>query len=195
VSVVHSDARVVGTILDAVLVATNHPVAWGYGASVPVISANGMAFNISNVEGGRGAGRMLMDPYAQRPTGRGSVEDSDVVQGRKDVKPEALVKQKAWEAKPLNEEQTRNNPAVIPAALRPEVILRFADAKDLLLSGLLSNAGSIAEHAIVIDAHLGEGNVLLFANNPVYRGETVGSYPLVFNAILNFDHLAHPTKP
>ena len=195
VSVVHSDARVVGSILDTVFVAPNHPVAWGYGASVPVISANGMAFNVSNVEGGRGPGRMLMDPYAQRPTGRGSVEDSDVVQGRKDVQPEALVKQKPWEAKALNEEQMRNNPAVIPAALRPEVILRFADAKNLLLSGLLSNAESIAEHAIVVDAHLGEGNVLLFANNPVYRGETVGSYPLVFNAILNFDHLGHEAKP
>jgi hypothetical protein len=31
--------------------------------------------------------------------------------------------------------------------------------------------------------------VLLFANYPIYRGETVGSYPLVFNAIMNFDHL------
>jgi len=33
--------------------------------------------------------------------------------------------------------------------------------------------------------------VLLFGNNPVYRGETIGTYPLVFNAILNFQHLAH----
>jgi hypothetical protein len=40
----------------------------------------------------------------------------------------------------------------------------------------------------VVNAHLGSGNVLLFANNPVYRGETIGSYDLVFNAILNFDH-------
>jgi hypothetical protein len=31
--------------------------------------------------------------------------------------------------------------------------------------------------------------VLLFANNPIYRGETIGSYGLVMNAILNFDHL------
>jgi hypothetical protein len=195
VSVVKSDARVVGTVLDAVVVAPTHPIAWGYGASVPVISANGMAFSISNVEGGRGAGRTLMDPYAQRPTGRGTIDDSDIVQGRKDVDPEPLVKQKPWEAKSLNEEQMRNNPAVIPAALRPEVILRFTDAKGMLLSGLLSNQGSIAEHAIVVDAHLGEGNVLLFANNPVYRGETVGSYPLVFNAILSFDHLGHSAKP
>jgi hypothetical protein len=41
----------------------------------------------------------------------------------------------------------------------------------------------------VVDAHFGQGNVLLFANNPIYRGETIGSYGLVMNAILNFDHL------
>jgi hypothetical protein len=62
----------------------------------------------------------------------------------------------------------------------------------LLLSGLLDKASSIAEHAIVVNAHLGSGNVLLFANNPVYRGETIGSYALVFNAILNYDHLSRP---
>jgi hypothetical protein len=195
VSVVHSDARVVGTILETVFVAPQHPVAWGYGGSVPVISAEGTAFNISNTEGGGGPSRTLMDPYAQRPTGRGNLEENDLVEGRKNVEPEALQKQKPWEAKTLNEEQVRNNPSVIPAALRPEVILRFADAKGMLLSGLLSNQASIAERAIVVDAHLGNGNVLLFANNPVYRGETVGNYPLVFNAILNFDHLGHAAKP
>ena len=194
VSVAKGGARVTGSVLNTVMVAPNDPVAWGLGASVPVMSANGMAFDISNTEGRGGARRLLMDPYSQRPTGRGSVEDSDVVQGRKDVEPEPLPKPKAWEAMPLNEEQMRNNPAVIPVALRPEVILRFADAKGMLLSGLLDNASSIAEHAIVVDAHLGEGNVLLFANNPVYRGETVGSYPLVFNAILNFQHLGHSVQ-
>jgi hypothetical protein len=155
------------------------------------MSANGMAFNISNTLG-RTGGRMLMDPYSERPTGRGTVEDSDVPQGRKITEPEPLPKQEAWEARPLNEEQTRNNPYVIPAQYRPDVVLRFSGAKDLLLSGLLDKGGSIAEHAIVVDAHLGTGNVLLFANNPVYRGETVGSYPLVFNAIMNYDHLARP---
>jgi hypothetical protein len=39
---------------------------------------------------------------------------------------------------------------------------------------------------------VGSGNVLLFANNPIYRGETIGTYALVFNAILNHDRLAHP---
>jgi hypothetical protein len=194
VSVSHGEAKVVGTVLNTAFVAPNYPVAWGYGPAVPVMSATGMAFTISNMVGRSGRGRMLMDPYSQRPTGRGSVDDSDTVQGRKDVAPEPLTKQKPWEAAPLNEEQTRDNPAVIPEALRPEVVLRFGDSKGLLISGLLDSGGTIAEHPIVVDAHLGEGNVLLFANNPVYRGETVGSYPLVFNAILNFDHLKREAK-
>jgi hypothetical protein len=195
------DARVVGTVLNTVFVARDNPVAFGYGPGVPVISAGGMAFNVSNILG-RTGGRVLMDPltdpldpYAKRATGRGSIEDSDVPQGRKITEPEPLPKQQPWEPKPLDEEETRNNPRVIPVQERPDVILRFSDGKSLLLDGLLDKASSIAEHAVVVNAHLGEGNVLLFGNNPVYRGETVGTYALVFNAILNYQHLAHESSP
>jgi hypothetical protein len=189
VSVVpRADARVVGSVLNTVLVAKDHPIAEGYGANLPVISANGMAFNISNTLG-RAGGRLLMDPYAQRPTGRGSMEENDEPMGRKATEAETLEKVQPWEAKKVNEEQARNNFSVIPEAMRPEVILRFADNKTLLLDGLLDKGGSIAEHAVVVNAHLGKGSVLLFGNNPIYRGETVGNYALVFNAILNHDHL------
>jgi hypothetical protein len=193
----HDDARVVGTVLNTVFVAPGNPIAFGYGIGVPVISADGMAFNVSNIlrAGGRASKDAFKDPYEQRPTGRGSVEDSDQPQGRKIAEAEPLVKQQPWEPKHLDEEQTRNNPQVIPVQSRPEVILRFADSKTLLLDGLLDKAGSIAEHAVVVDAHLGQGNVLLFGNNPVYRGETIGSYALVFNAILNYQHLAHEPVP
>ena len=183
------DARVVGSVLNTVFVAPGNPVAYGYGTAVPVMSANGLAFNVSNTIN-RATGRVLMDPYSERPTGRGTVDDSDEVQGRKPIEAEPLVKQQPWEAKALNEDQTRNNPRVIPAQYRPDVILRFSDAKTMLLSGLLDKPSSIAEHAIVVNAHLGQGNVLLFANNPIYRGETIGTYGLVFNAILNYQHLA-----
>ncbi|MBS1804864.1 MAG: hypothetical protein JST28_16000 [Acidobacteria bacterium] len=187
-SVSKGDARVVGTVLNTTFVAKDNPVAFGYSGNLPVMSANGMAFNISNTLGGRG-GRLLMDPYSQRPTGRGSVEDNDEPLGRKAVEAETLEKTQPWEAKKLNEEQMRNNFSVIPEQMRPEVILRFNDSKTLLLDGLLDKASSIAEHAVVINAHLGTGSVLLFGNNPVYRGETIGDYALVFNAILNHDHL------
>jgi hypothetical protein len=165
------------------------------------MSAGGMAFNLSSILG-RTPGRVLMDPltdpldpYAKRETGRGTIDDSDEPQGRKITEPEPLVKQQPWEAAHLDEEQMRNNPLVIPVQSRPEVILRFSEGKTLLLDGLLDKASSIAEHAIVVDAHLGQGNVLLFGNNPIYRGETLGTYALVFNAILNYQHLAHESVP
>jgi hypothetical protein len=41
----------------------------------------------------------------------------------------------------------------------------------------------------VIDVPMGKGHVVLFAINPIWRGETQGSYALVFNAMLNYDHL------
>jgi len=188
------DLRVVGTVLNTTFVSKDNPIAFGYSGNLPVISANGMAFSVSNTLGGR-AGRLLMDPYSQRPTGRGSVEDNDEPLGRKAVEAETLEKTQPWEAKKLNEEQMRNNFSVIPEQLRPEVILRFNDGKTLLLDGLLDKANSIAEHAVVVNAHLGTGSVLLFGNNPVYRGETIGDYALVFNAILNHDRLQRTTPP
>jgi hypothetical protein len=187
----HDDARVVGSVLNSVFVAPSSPIANGYGATLPVMSANGMVFNVSNTLARQG-GRMLMDPYTHRPTGRGGPDDSDTTQGRSPVEPEALPKPQPWQPRPLNEDQLRNNLQAIPVQYRPEVILRFSEQKSLLISGLLDKGTSIAEHAIVVNAHVGEGNVLLFANNPVYRGETIGSYDLVFNAILNYDHLRQP---
>ncbi|MFZ0394597.1 MAG: M14 family zinc carboxypeptidase [Terracidiphilus sp.] len=182
-------ARVVGTVLNSVLVQKDNPVAFGYDGNLPVMSAGPLAFNISNTVG-RGGFRVLMDPYAERPTGRGTLEENDEPEGRQAVAAEPLHKQQPWQARELNEDQMRNNPSVIPVEYRPDVILRFSDAKSMLLSGLLDHAQPIAEHAIVVDAHLGQGNVLLFANNPIYRGETIGDYALVFNAIMNHDHLA-----
>ena len=195
------EARVDGTVMNTVFVDRDSPVAFGYSTGVPVMSAGGMAFNISNTMGRVGFRSLsdptepFSDPYAHRPTGRGSVEDSDEPQGRKIAEAEPLYKQQPWEAKRLNEEDMRNNPQVIPAQLRPDVILRFSDAKSLLLDGLLDKPSAIAEHAILVDAHLGQGNVLLFANNPIYRGETIGNYALVFNAILNYQQLGRPSAP
>jgi hypothetical protein len=90
---------------------------------------------------------------------------------------------------PLNAEQARNNPFLIPVADRPDVIVRWVGAGKLLISGLLENGSAIAQHAVVVNAHYGKGHVLLFGNNPIWRGETIGSYPLVFNAMLNFERL------
>jgi hypothetical protein len=179
--------NVVGSVLGAHFVDSKSPVAAGYGENLAVYSADGLAFTIGDTTSPRHL--TTLKDY-QRPTGRGGPDDEDVPEGRSSVTPEPLPSPKPWEATALNEEEARNNPFVIPVQDRPDVILRFASSKELLLSGLLEGGSSIEEKPIVVDAHYGDGNVLLFANNPIYRGETIGTYPLVFNAILNFDRLS-----
>jgi hypothetical protein len=94
-----------------------------------------------------------------------------------------------WEYAPITDDQLRNPLNIIPPDQRPRVVLRFGESRDLLVSGLLGSGSGIADRPIVVDAPLDRGHVVLFANNPMWRGETIGSYFLVFNAILNFDNL------
>ena len=185
--------KVVGTILNTALVDTgNNPqndaktsaILAGYSTAPAVYSEEGMAFNVSSLV--TGDTRLREEAKTPRPTGRGGADDPDVPQDRSFAAPPPLPKAKPWEPLPLTVEQTRNNPYVIPEQDRPEVLLRYADAKDLLVAGLLDHSESLAQHAAVVAAHLGSGTTLLFANNPLYRGETIGSYALVTNAILNY---------
>ncbi|HET7176630.1 MAG TPA: M14 family zinc carboxypeptidase [Gammaproteobacteria bacterium] len=181
------DLKVVGSVLTADTVDETSPVVYGYGEGLAIYSADGMTFNVSNLVTGSD-GLPTADDY-QRVTGRGGPEDEDVPQGRPFMAPPALPEVKPWEAVPLNEDQARNNPFLLPEAYRPRVILRYGDLKDLLVSGLLENGQEMAEHATVVDSPQGKGHVLLFSSDPIYRAETIGTYPLVFNAILNYDHL------
>ena len=71
----------------------------------------------------------------------------------------------------------------------PRVIFRYADNKDLFVSGLLDGGDEIAQRPMIVDVPTGRGHVVLFSNNPMWRGQTKGSYFLVLNAILNFDNL------
>jgi hypothetical protein len=177
-----------GTVVKSQFVDSTSPIAYGYSEKLSVFFGQGPVFNISNTVGGRGGRRRPSDGQ-DRPTGRGTADDPDVPQGFQRAEEVEEPHADVWEALPLTPEQARNNFFVIPAAERPRVILRFADSKELLVSGLLDGGSELAQHAAVIDVPIEKGHVVLFSNNPFWRGETQGSYFLVFNAILNFGHL------
>jgi hypothetical protein len=143
-------------------------------------------YNISNLANGGGL-RPATEP--ERRTGRGTKDDPDLPQARAVADLPEQPKAEPWEALPLTDEQKRNNIAVIPPEFRPRVVVRYADSKDLFVSGLLDGGSEIAQHPAVIDVPVDRGHVVLFSNNPMWRGETQGSYFLVYNAILNFDSL------
>ena len=76
-----------------------------------------------------------------------------------------------------------------PMSARPRVVLRFAPEKELLVSGMLAGGSELAGKAAVVDVPVGKGHVVMFANNPMWRHQTQGSFSLLFNAILNYDNL------
>ncbi len=72
----------------------------------------------------------------------------------------------------------------------PRVLLSFPnDPNDLLLSGGLVGGDAMAGRPVAVDAPVGDGHVLLFANRPFWRWQTHGNYFMVFNALLNWNDL------
>jgi len=178
-----SRLRAVGVILRMKTVDSASPIAYGYGDSLAMYCSNGPIYSINNGVGGR-----------QRPqgraTGRGTPDDPDTVQGRAPTElPEPPPRVEPWEAPPVQDEQRRNAIGLIPPNQRPRVVVRYADSRDLFVSGLLDGGDEIAQRPAVIDVPSGNGHVLLFSTNPFWRGQTKGSYFLVFNAIMNWDNL------
>jgi hypothetical protein len=181
--------KVTGAVLRSKLVDGASPLAYGYDDTVSVYSSDGPIFAVSSIVGGR-APRPSGDDQRRRRTGRGTADDPDQPQGRPAA--EALPEEarpEPWQAAPLRDEQLRNGVNVIPPAHRPRVVFRYADARDLLVSGLLDGGNEIAQRPMVVDVPLEKGHVVLFSNNPMWRGETWGSYAVVLNAILNYDNL------
>jgi Zinc carboxypeptidase len=184
--------HVVGTVLRSVVVDTTSPIAYGVPDSLAVYSESGETFSVSDMRGGGFRSRFAHADSA-RATGRGSADDPDVPQGRPTLDArhdaETLPTVEAWQAPPPTEEQLRRPVDIIPPDQRPRVVLRFSDRGALLVSGLLDGAGDLAQRPVVVDVPVSQGHVVMFATNPIYRGETIGSYSLVFNTMMNFDHL------
>jgi len=202
-----SSSRVVGSLLRTKVVDETSPLVYGVPDNLAMYSDSGDSFSVSANTGGagRGGGGAAAGgggggrgggPGGGRPTGRGTPDDPDVVQGRPadegsnlpPLPPPQTVQ--PWQYTLPTEEQLKRNPAtLIPPPFRPRVAVRFDAQNSLLVSGLLDGGADIAQRPVVVDVPVGKGHVVLFANNPIYRGETIGSYFMVFNTILNFDHL------
>jgi hypothetical protein len=71
------------------------------------------------------------------------------------------------------------------AGVGRSVVARFPEFADqVVASGWAAGTPAMAGHAAVVDASLGRGKVVLFGPRVQCRGQTVGTYKLLFNAIL-----------
>jgi uncharacterized membrane protein YgcG len=200
------DARALqarGSVMNATFADRKSPIAYGYDEKLavyfnqaPLLQVGGGGFGGfggggagggGRGAGGGGGGAFGGGGQAQgRPSGRGGLNDPDVIQGRKPVTAPAPSPGEDGIPAELREQLAAQQP---PPEMRPRVVLRFADEKDLLVSGMLAGGSELAGKPAVLDVPVGKGHVVMFANNPMWRHETHGSFSMLFNAALNFDHL------
>ncbi len=70
--------------------------------------------------------------------------------------------------------------------LQVEVVARYSEGNPLL-SGWLLGPQHVAGKAAIVEAEIGQGSVILFGFQPDYRGQTVTTWPLLFNALAGTD--------
>lgn len=182
-----------GSVYNAQFADKKSPIAYGYGDSLAVYFNQAPLFQVSALGGigGGFAGFGGGGTGTSRPSGRGSLSDPDIPQGRPYVAPPPPPQPGPGGEPPLSEDvrqQFRN--LIPPPHMRPRTVLRFAAERDLLVSGMLAGGSELANRPAVVDVPFGKGHVVFFANNPMWRQETHGSFFLLFNAALHFNHLS-----
>ena len=166
------------------------PVMYGYPTDLPVYFDQSPVFQVSVPTSSFSGGYFSADKIVPRTSGRGSLTDPDIPQGRPWIPeaPQSALTRIEKETYVDPEALLDSGGYVAPKVLWPRVVLRFAH-QNLLVSGMLTGGEGLEDAPAIVDVPEGRGHVLLFANNPMWRQETEGSFMLVFNAILNFDAL------
>ncbi len=181
------------------------PIVYGYSDTLGVYFNQAPVFQPGGFGGFRGGMMGFMESgRTGRVSGRGTATEPDIPQARpKDLGQKTIEEwQKAEKEK---KEKAGGQPAGAPegpaeeflfgqagqtAASRTKTILKFtADPKNLLISGGLANGEELAGTPALVDSKLGDGHILMFSFNPMWRHQTHGSFFLVFNAMLNWKNL------
>ena len=181
-----------GTVVSANIADAKSPIAYGYGPKLAVYFNQSPVLRVGLAGAGGGFGAASMFGATEgRPSGRGSATDPDIPQGRAWQPPERPQRRSAGEEETNIPDEMREamRGYLPPPEAMPRVVLRFAEEKELAVSGMLAGGSELAQKAAVVDVPVGKGHIVLFANNPMWRGETQGSYFLIFNTLLNYDHL------
>ena len=179
-----------GSVLKAVFADRKSPIAYGYDSNAlavyfnqaPVIRVGGGGFGGFGGGGPQipGVGQNITPNAVMQPLA--TLDDQSPEERRRPQRPMA---DEAAEMRQL----ARAFGFTIDDRV-PRVVLRFPnDPNDLLLSGTLAGGQALTGRAVVLDAPVGQGHVVMFANRPFWRWETQGSYFLAFNALLNWNDL------
>ncbi len=174
-----------GSVYKAEVVDKTSPISYGYGNELGVYFSRSPVF-----AAGRGFSRrfFMMGGGAARGrvSGRGGPDDTDVVQGR----PKDLGQKTIEEFQKARQEEAEPPERTGAPQVQTKTILRFTPkVEDLLISGGLANGEELAGAPAVVDCKLGDGHIVMFSINPMWRHETHGSFFLVFNSMIHYKNL------
>lgn len=166
------------------------PLAYGYGESLGVYFNQGQGPLLTDGRSRPGSWQSSEPDGSttERLSGRGGVDEDDVIQGRgRDWGQQSMAE---WAARQDEESGAPDEGEADPEAPDVRTIFRFhSEPTELLISGGLVSPRELVGTPALIDARLGEGHVVMFSFNPFWRGGTLGSYALVFNALLHHGNL------
>mgnify|MGYP001241967453 FL=1 len=148
--------------MDGTLVAVGEsarlPIEFGWAGTVDKVAVTGLT--------------------AQRPLVQGEI-----------VRPEHPVFY-GYGAKTLPIKYVGGQPFKVGVADEANVLARYVGGNASVLSGLMVGADSLRERPFAVDiprAYRGQGRVILFANNPIYRWQNHGEFNMIFNALINWN--------
>ncbi len=178
-----ANLRLRGSVVEGVVADAASPVVYGYDERVPVYYNQTSIMDVSRGPAMYGGGMGQGTGAAGRASGRGTASDPDVIQGRPYTAP---PKPSPGPTPEMQEMMRFTQP---PPDQQPRTVLRFAEEKTLLISGMMSGGAALAGKPAVVSIPKGKGNFLMFSINPMWRQQTQGSHMLLLNAAMNFEHL------
>jgi Zinc carboxypeptidase len=70
---------------------------------------------------------------------------------------------------------------------RKSVLMRFPGNDSSILSGLMRGVAETRGRPAILDEAVGQGRVIIFSTNPVYRWQNLGEFNMLANSILHFN--------
>ena len=94
--------------------------------------------------------------------------------------------------KPLKDEEKYTGPILgLPERKETSSEAKQTAQKEMpyVLSGMVRNEQAIIGHGAIFKVPIGSGNLVAFTFDPLHRYLNLHDAPLVWNAIINWDHL------
>lgn len=186
-----------GGVFRVTMADTLSPIAYGYDAELgvyfnsgPVFALGGGGFGGFGGGGAQAAAARRADDGSTtaRRSGRGGVDEEDIIQARRRDLGRAGVEE--FQRGRRDDAGQGGFGFGQASTANVRTVFRFSpDVRKLLISGGLTNGRELANAPALVDAKLGQGHVVMFSFNPMWRSGTLGSYALVFNTLLHHGHL------